>query len=32
MGMIIQNVKTWGALYEVCNCFLEYTNFKDDSV
>ena len=22
--------KTCGIIYKVCNCFLEYTNFKDD--
>ena len=22
--------KTCGITYEICNCFLEYTNFEDD--
>ena len=25
-----KKIKTFGITYQVCNCFLEYTNFKDD--
>ena len=24
--------ETWEVTYEVCNCFLKYTNFKDDLI
>ena len=29
---MIKNVKHVGSKYKYCDCFLEYTNFKDDII
>ena len=31
-GHIDKKCETWGITYELCNCFLKYTNFKDDLI
>ena len=32
LDTMIKNVKICGIRYKYCNCFLEYTNFKDDLI
>ena len=29
---MIKKCETYGIKYKVCDCFLEYTNFKDDLI